>query len=722
MLELKYLQDLWIERETEGMDEPELLRYRSNLLGRDLRITNFGGGNTSAKVPMLDPISGVMVDVLWVKGSGGDLGTIKRDGFATLYQDKLQAIKRRYRGAAHEDEMVDLYPLCTFGNNPRAASIDTPLHAFLPFRHVDHLHPDSAIALAACANGPAQVRRLYEETGIKLVWIPWKRPGFELGLWLENAVGENQDADGILLASHGLFTWGGDSRSCYRNTLRVLDTIEGYVRKRIEARGDGLFGGAVVPTRVDRDALARAVMPVLRGEIGNVIGHFSTSEIIDTFVNSRRASALAFQGTSCPDHFVRTKVRPLFVDWEVQSGNTQSLISAVRAAIPAYREGYIRYYEEHREPGSPAMRSPNPTVAIVPGVGLFSFGRSKAEARITGEFYVNAINVMAGATSMDDLPVQEVIPAERVVDNYVALPPKEAFNIEYWQLEEAKLRRMPPEKELSRKVAVVIGASPGIGMAVSERLVKEGAHVVIADIHPELAEQIAVSLKKGEDTETVAAEPVDSTDRGSLKRMLDSVALRFGGVDILVQVAAVFFPPDTSGRVTEEQWRKTLDINLTASMLAADEAQKVMAEQGTGGSIILISSANGVVPKRGSLAYDVSKAALNHLIREMAVEFAPTVRVNGVAPASVVEGSLQFPRERVISSLTKYGIAFEDSETTEALREKLSHYYAQRTLLKRPVTPREVAEAVYLLASSRLGLTTGHILPVDAGLTEAFLR
>ncbi len=722
MLELKYLQDLWIERETEGMDEPELLRYRSNLLGRDLRITNFGGGNTSAKVPTLDPITGVMVDVLWVKGSGGDLGTIKRDGFATLYQDKLQAIRRRYRGAAYEDEMVDLYPLCTFGNNPRAASIDTPLHAFLPFRHVDHLHPDSAIALAACANGQAQVRRLYEETGIKLVWLPWKRPGFELGLWLENAVRENQDADGILLASHGLFTWGGDSRSCYLNTLRVLDTIEGYVRKRIEARGDRLFGGTVVPTRADRDALARAVMPVLRGEIGNVIGHFSAGGIIDTFVNSRRASALAFQGTSCPDHFVRTKVRPLFVDWDVQSGDVPSLISAVRAAMPAYREGYIRYYEENREPTSPDMRSPNPTVAIVPGVGLFSFGRSKAEARITGEFYVNAINVMAGATSMNDLPAQEDIPAERVVDNYVALPPKEAFNIEYWQLEEAKLRRMPPEKELSRKVAVVIGASPGIGRAVSERLAKEGAHVVVADIRPELAEQIADSLKKGYGAETAAAEPVDSTDRASLKKMLDSVALRYGGVDILIQVAAVFFPPGASGRITEEQWKKTLDINLTASMLAADEAQKVMAEQGTGGSIILISSANAVVPKRGSWAYDVSKAALNHLIREMAVEFAPNVRVNGVAPASVVEGSLQFPRERLISSLTKYGIAFEDSETTESLRLKLSNYYAQRTLLKRPVTPREVAEAVYLLASSRLGLTTGHILPVDAGLTEAFLR
>jgi rhamnulose-1-phosphate aldolase/alcohol dehydrogenase len=722
-MELRYLQDLWDENETVGMDEPDLLRYRSNLLGSDKRLTNFGGGNTSAKVPMEDPLTGETVTVLWVKGSGGDLGTMGRDGFATLYQEKLGGLKRRYRGAAHEDEMVDLYPLCTFGSNPRAASIDTPLHAFLPFRHVDHLHPDWAIALAACANGPAQLERLHKETGLKLVWLPWRRPGFELGLWLERAVRENPDADGILLGSHGLFTWGDTSRESYRNTLRVIDGIGRYVLPRVEAKGDALFGGMVVAPRPDRDALARALLPVLRGATGQGIGHFTDTGDALRFVGSARAPALAWQGTSCPDHFVRTKVRPLFVQWDAERGDATTLIAATKQALPAYREEYARYYEENKQPGSPAMRSPDPTVVLVPGVGMFSFGRSKTEARITGEFYVNAIHVMEGATALDDgLPAQPGISPDRVVDNYVALPPREAFNIEYWQLEEAKLRRLPPEKEMSRKVAVVIGVSPGIGRAIAARLAQEGAHIVAADLRADLAEEAAAELKTQQGTEVAHAETVDCTDRESVRRLLDAVALRYGGVDILACVAAVFFPPDESGRITEEQWRTTFDVNLLGSYVAADEARQMMARQETPGSIVLISSANAVVAKKGSFAYDTSKAALNHLIRELAVECAPHVRVNGVAPASVVEGSLQFPRERVRSSLAKYNIAFDESETTEALRSKLAGFYAQRTLLEREVTPAAVAEAVFLLASRRLGWTTGQILAVDAGLTEALLR
>src|SRR5581483_3544365 len=429
------------------------------------------------------------------------------------------------------------------------------------------------------------------------------------------------------------------------------------------------------------------IMPVLRGEIGGVLGHFDDGETVLRFVNSARAKALAWQGTSCPDHFVRTKVRPLFVDWNPAQGDAASLIAAIRQGMAAYREDYARYYEAHKRPDSPAMRSPNPTVVLVPGVGMFSFGRSKPEARITGEFYVNAIHVIEGATALDDLPAQPGLPADRVVDNYVALPPEEAFNIEYWQLEEAKLKRLSPEKELSRKVAVVIGASPGIGQAVAERLAREGAHVVVADIHAELAQQAAESLQKAFGKEVVAAETVDSTDREAVRRMLDAVVMRYGGLDILVQVAATFFPPDPqTGRITEEQWRKTFDVNLLASMLAADEAQKVMAAQGTEGSIVLISTGN---------------AALHQLIRELAVEFAPRVRVNGVAAASVVEGSLQYPRERVMSSLAKYNLPFDGSETTEALRDKLSSFYAERTLLKRKVTPPDVAEAIFLLASRR---------------------
>jgi rhamnulose-1-phosphate aldolase/alcohol dehydrogenase len=720
---LRFLEDLWKEAETVGMDEPERLRYRSNLLGRDLRLTNFGGGNTSAKVQAEDPVTGETVTVLWVKGSGGDLGTIQRDGFATLYLDRLNALKRRYRGVDEEDAMAEMYPLCTFGNNPRAASIDTPLHGFLPFRHVDHLHPDWAIALAASANGPAQLERLREETGLKLVWLPWKRPGFELGLWLERAVEENPGADGILLGSHGLFTWGDTARESYRNTLRVIDGIGQYVLARVEAKGDRLFGGAKTQPRSDRETLATAVLPVLRGAVGNVLGHFDASETVLRFVNSAVAKDLAWQGTSCPDHFVRTKVRPLFVEWDAERGDAARLIAAIQNALPAYREEYARYYAAHKQPDSPAMRSPNPTVVLVPGVGLFSFGRSKAEARITGEFYINAIHVMEGATALDDLPAQPGLSPERVMENYVALPPQEAFNIEYWRLEEAKLKRLPPEKELSRKVAVIVGASPGIGQAVAERLAKEGAHVVIADLNSALAEETAAGLQKAFGKETAAAETVDCTDRDSMRRMMEAVVRRYGGVDILVQVAATFFPPDpATGRITEAQWRKTFDVNLLGAMIAADEAQRVMAAQGTEGSIVLISSANAVVAKKGSWAYDTSKAALNHLVRELAVEFAPRIRVNGIAPASVVAGSQQFPRERVISSLTKYGIAFDASETDDRLRDRLSGFYAERTLLKRKILPADVAAAAFLLVSHPLGATTGQILAVDAGLTEAFLR
>lgn len=734
-MELKYLQDLWDSNETTGMDEPELLRYRSNLLGRDLRLTNFGGGNTSAKVPMRDPVTGETVTVLWVKGSGGDLGTITREGFATLYLDRLHALKRQYRGVAHEDEMVPLYPLCTFGNNPRAASIDTPLHAFLPFAHVDHLHPDWAIALAACANGPDLLPLLQEEVGLKLAWLPWKRPGFELGLWLEQTVQERHDIDGILLGSHGLFTWGNTARESYLNTLRVIDGIGQFILKRVAAKGEQLFGGARFQSRPDRHALATALLPVLRGMVGPAIGHFIDAPDVLRFVNSNRAPALAFQGTSCPDHFVRTRVRPLYVEWDAASGTTEQLIAATRSAFPIYRQDYIRYYEENRQPDSPPMRSPGPTVVLVPGVGMFSFGRSKSEARITGEFYVNAIHVMEGATACQTGDGQSIAALEphiarwtpdlqrpTAVDNYVALPLREAFGIEYWQLEEAKLRRLPPEKPLSRKVAVVIGCSPGIGRATARRLAREGAHIVAADLNAALARETAEALQQAFGRESAVPETVDCTDRSAIRNMLERITLVYGGIDLMVCVAAVFFPPDTSGRTTDAEWRKTLEVNLLGSYLAADEAAQWMQKQDTGGSIVLISSANAVVPKTGSFAYDVSKAALNHLTRELAIACAPRVRVNAVAPASVVEGSQQFPRERVLTSLAKYGIAFDENESTEALRQKLADFYAQRTLLKQRVAPEDIAQAVFLLASDALHNTTGHVLPVDAGLAEAFLR
>ncbi len=734
-MELHYLKDLWDDVETAGMDEPELLRYRSNLLGRDLRLTNFGGGNTSAKLQGHDPVTGETVEVLWVKGSGGDLGTIKRDGFATLYMNRVNALKTQYRGVEFEDEMADRYPLCTFGNNPRATSIDTPLHAFLPFKHVDHLHPDWAIALAACANGPAMLKKLREETGVNLVWLPWKRPGFELGLWLQRAYEENPECDGIILGSHGLFTWGDTGRASYLSTLRVIDAIGQFVLKRQEAKGEALFGGQAVETRPDGASIARALFPIIRGQVGPAIGHFEEGATVQKFVNSADAKALAYQGTSCPDHFVRTKVRPLFVEWDVKNGSVSEAISALHASLAEYREDYSAYYEENKLPDSPSIRSKNPTVILVPGVGMFSFGRNKAEARITGEFYINAINVMAGAVSLEDEQsgnldllepfIQKFTPnAKRpvVFKNYTAMAMQESFNIEYWSLEEAKIQRMPPEKEMSRKVAFVAGAGPGIGTLTAEQLAKNGAHVVLADIKPEMASLSAERVRKAFGKEIAIGAVVDATNRDAVKKAMDAAVMQYGGIDTLIVVAAVFIAPDVHGHNTDAQWLKTFEVNVLGSNILAEEAFEVIKAQGTEGSIVLVSSANAVVSKKGSLAYDTSKAAVNHLIREMAVTFAPKVRVMGIAPATVVAGSQMFPRDRVISSLAKYDIAFEESENDDDLRDKLANFYAQRTLLKKPVDPMKVAEAAYLAASPKLSLTTGQVIAVDAGLAEAFLR
>lgn len=719
---LHYLQDLWDDALAAGMDEPDLLTYRSNLLGSDLRLTNFGGGNTSAKVREIDPVTGDEVEVLWVKGSGGDLGSIKRDGFATLYMDRLLALKRQYQGVHEEDAMADRYVHCTFNANPRAASIDTPLHGFLPFKHVDHLHPDWAIALAACANGPAQLERLRAETGLHLVWLPWKRPGFELGLWLEKAVQHHPDADGIILGSHGLFTWGNDAKSSYQNTLRVIDAIGAYVVPRINAQGDALFGGQVAPIREDARALALSVLPAIRGMVGHGIGHWVASDDVMRFVNSADADRLAWQGTSCPDHFVRTKVRPLLVKWDAATGDAGSLIVAAKEGMEDYRRDYADYYQAHKSADSPAMRNPNPTVVLIPGVGMLSFGKNKTEARITGEFYVNAIHVMEGATSLGDLPPQEGLPAHRVVNNYVALDPAEAFGIEYWSLEEAKLRRMPPEKELSRKIALVLGAGPGIGRCVAERLAAHGAHVVVADRNATLAEELAAHLQAKFGKELATGLTADATDPVSLALLMEGVIASFGGLDILIDIVGIFIPPGEDGKNTVEQWRTTFDVNVTSMYLASEAAHRVFVAQGTPAAIVHTTSVNAVVPKKGSLAYDTSKTALNHLVRELAMEYAPLVRVNAVAPATVVAGSQMFPRDRVISSLTKYAIPFDPSDSDETLRDRLSAFYAQRTMLKRAVTPERVADALVALATDRFELTTGQVVNVDAGLHEAFLR
>src|ERR1700722_9612180 len=500
--ELRYLKDLWDAEVAAKFDEPELLRYRSNLLGADLRITNFGGGNTSSKIVETDPVSGASTEVLWVKGSGGDLGSIQRGGFATLFLEKLVGLKNRYRGVAYEDEMVELYPLCAFGKNNVAASIDTSLHAFLPFRHVDHLHPDWGIALAATANGLERLEEFNRQFNHHLAWVPWQRPGFELGLMMENAAERQPDCDGIVLGAHGLFTWGGTQRECYLNTITIIDRIGQFVLDHVKRTGRPALGGQRHITRQDREALASQLFPVIRGMVSSqkrLIGNYTGVPEVLQFVNSNWAAELAHMGTSCPDHFIRTKICPLFVDWN-PAGEAREFRAAFESAIKTYREDYQLYYGKHASSDSPAIRDSNPTVVLVPGVGMFSFGKSKTEARVTGEFYVNAIHVMEGATALDDRNTPVHVPqagsaaphsAFTVKHNYVALPPSEAFRIEYWALEEAKLRRQPPEKEFSRQVFVIVGGGSGIGRETAIQAAQRGAHVVVANRNLETAQSVA---------------------------------------------------------------------------------------------------------------------------------------------------------------------------------------------------------------------------------------
>jgi rhamnose utilization protein RhaD (predicted bifunctional aldolase and dehydrogenase)/NAD(P)-dependent dehydrogenase (short-subunit alcohol dehydrogenase family) len=729
---LKFLEDRWDSSLAATLDEPELLRYRSNLLGSDLRITNFGGGNTSSKIAETDPLTGEPVEVLWVKGSGGDLGSIKRTGFATLYQQKLLALERNYKGAETEDEMVAMYPLCAFRNNPVAASIDTPLHGFLPFKHVDHLHPDWGIALAASANGLERMEEFNRAFGHQLVWTPWQRPGFELAMMIKRAVEQNPGCNGIVLGGHGLFTWGETQRECYLNTLRVIDSIGQFIEKHGE--GKVHFGGEAVPARDNRRELAVRIAPFLRGHISaqnRWIASFSDAPDVLQFVNSAHARELAFLGTSCPDHFVRTKIRPLFVPWAANEG-LEELKQHIVRSLAEYRKQYRAYYRAFATAGSPAIRDASPTVVLIPGMGMFSFGKNKTEARITGEFYTNAIQVMDGASQLADgnAAPPRIVPqcqpgmdpaSFKVFANYVALPALEAFRIEYWVLEEAKIRRQPPEKELSRRVALVVGAANGIGREVARLAAVRGAHVVVADRDFEGVARVQAELASLTSAESTCATAIDICNREAIRAALDAAVAAFGGVDILVNTAALFASsPD--GTISDAQWAATLDVNVTANYLLADEVARIFEEQGLHGQVVFTSSANAVVAKQGSEAYDVSKAALSHLVRELAVSLAPNVRVNAIAPATVVKGSTMFPRERVRASLRKYDIPFQESFSDEELRSRLAHYYAERTLTHKAIDPADCAEAILFLASPRARCTTGHVIPVDGGLTDAFLR
>ncbi|MFT4114691.1 bifunctional rhamnulose-1-phosphate aldolase/short-chain dehydrogenase [Silvibacterium sp.] len=729
---LHFLEDKWDDAVASKLDEPELLRYRSNLLGSDLRITNFGGGNTSSKLEQIDPVSGKPVKVLWVKGSGGDLGSIKRAGFATLYLERLLQLEAQYKGVAEEDAMVALYPLVTFANNPTAASIDTPLHGFLPFPHVDHLHPDWGIALAASANGKQKMDEFNKEYGHKLAWLPWQRPGFELGMMLRQIVAETPGCDGVVLGGHGLFTWGETQRECYLNTITIIDQFGQFIAKHEAREGHTRFGGAKVKSHDERKAIAAKVMPVLRGAVSRKqrwIGSFTDTASVLDFVNSSYAEQLAHLGTSCPDHFIRTKIRPMFLKWD-PAGDPASIPAVIETALETYRAEYSEYYTKHALPDSPKQRDASPTVVLLPGVGMFTFGKNKTEARLTGEFYINAIGVMRGAGALgggiDCKEIPQAGPAATadqftVFDNYVALPPSEAFRIEYWALEEAKIRRQPPEKQLSRKIALIVGGGSGIGREVALLAAERGAHIVVADRDTAGAASVADECKVIAGKEAVAHTSIDITKRDAIKAALEATVAEFGGVDIIINTAAIF-PSSPTGVISDEQWGLTLDINVTSNFRLAEEAHVLLKKQGLEATLVLTSSANAVVPKRGSEAYDVSKAALSHLVRELAVGLAPLVRVNGISPATVVKGSTMFPRDRVKASLSKYSIPFEESATDDELRDALAAFYAQRTLTHVPIDPKDNAEAILFLAGPLSRCTTGHIIPVDGGLIEAFLR
>ena len=733
--EITHLKDLWDEKQAAALagNELALLRYRSNLLGADLRITNFGGGNTSSKIEQPDPFTGKPVRVLAVKGSGGDLGSIKDSGFALLYLDRLEQLKTIYRGEQHEDDMVRYYPLSAFGENGVAASLDTPLHAFLPFPHVDHLHPDWAIALAASANGKDKLQEFNHRFGRRIAWVPWQRPGFELALLIEKAVRENPGVDGLLLGSHGLFTWGRSQRECYLNSIRTIDQMGEFIMDHQSKKG-ALFGGLEHAPHPGRRDAAAQILPALRGVMSSnrrVVAHYADDDDALTFAGSKWSKELGSLGTSCPDHFLRTRICPLFIDWNPAKANLDALKARIQEQAEQYRVEYKKYYDAWATPDSPKLRDSNPSVVIIPGLGLFGFGKNKKEARITTEFFINAIHVMAGAIALEDGEVKHPLPQARRPEqsaqfkcfhNYVALPRSEAFRIEYWALEEAKLQRMPPEAEFSRKIVLVVGGGSGIGREVALLLARKGAHVAIADIHAESAKGTAAEAAAIASADFAASTAVDLGSSTSLAEAAKFTILQFGGIDAVVNTAAIYSVPGAGNRLTDEQWAKTFQVNVTGNYLLARETEWVFKDQKLPAAMVLTSSANAVVPKQGTEAYDTSKTALSHLIRELAIGLGPMVRVNGIAPATVVAGSTMFPRDRVIHSLEKYKIEFSESESTEELREKLAGFYARRTLTQKPILPQDCAKAIVWLASDESSKTTGHVIPVDGGLADAFLR
>jgi rhamnulose-1-phosphate aldolase/alcohol dehydrogenase len=698
----KHVSYLWDDAKAAELqgDEVALLVYRSNLLGADLRLTNYGGGNTSCKTMAIDPTTGKETEVMWVKGSGGDLGTMKRSGLAALYVDCLRGLKNVYRGIEHEDEMVELFNHCIYNLKSKAPSIDTPLHGFLPFKHIDHLHPDAAIAIAAAKDGKKITQELFNG---KIGWVEWQRPGFDLGLQLRQCLDENPGIRGIMLGSHGLFTWGDTAYESYLNTLEVIETCAQYLEDNYGKKGK-IFGGEKIKSLPKKERLKKAALlaPVLRGFCSSetkMVGHFTDDERVLEYINSYDLEKLAPMGTSCPDHFLRTKISPLVLNLSAneQINDIPFLKKKLEPQFEEYRKMYTDYYNNCKHENSPAIRDANPVVILYPGVGMFTFAKNKQTARVAAEFYTNAINVMKGAEAISD---------------YTSLPRQEAFDIEYWLLEEAKLQRMPKPKSLSGRVALITGSGGGIGKAIAKKFAEEGACVIINDINEERISETVSEFEKIFTKDNVASVKLDVTDEQTIEEAVKVAALDFGGVDIVVNNAGISISKPIREH-TLDDWNKLYDILVKGQFLVSQSCIHVMRSQGFGGDIINIVSKNSIVAGPNNVAYGSAKAAQAHLSRLMAAELgADKIRVNIVNPDAVISDSNIWAGGWAEGRAKAYGITVEE----------LPAYYAKRTLLNETILPEDIANACFAFVGGLLNKSTGNILNVDGGIAAAFVR
>ena len=701
-IDFKHVSYLWDESKAAELagDEVALLIYRSNLLGADLRLTNYGGGNTSCKAVTKDPLTGKEVEVMWIKGSGGDIGTLKKSGLAALYVDRLRSLKNVYRGIEFEDEMVELFNHCIFDLNSKAPSIDTPLHGFLPFKHIDHLHPDAAIAIAAAKDGERITQELFEGT---IGWVDWQRPGFDLGLQLQECLAKNPGIRGIMLGSHGLFTWGDTAYESYMNTLEVIERCAEYLEENYNKKGP-VFGGQKIQSleQADRLKQAAALAPVLRGFCSSknrMIGHFTDDSRVLEFINSNDLDRLAPLGTSCPDHFLRTKISPLVLDLEAAAdlSDVAVLKEKLSPAFEEYRKMYEAYYNTCKHDNSPAIRDANPVVILYPGVGMFTFAKDKQTARVAAEFYTNAINVMKGAEAISE---------------YTSLPRQEAFDIEYWLLEEAKLQRMPKPKVLSGRIALITGSAGGIGKAIAKKFVQEGAVVILNDMNPERLQEAGNEFEKqfGKDNHTTAV--MDVTNNDNIKKAFDQAALAFGGVDIIINNAGLSISK-TIGEHTEKDWDLLYDVLVKGQFFVTQAAVEVMKKQATGGDIVNIVSKNALVSGPNNAGYGSAKAAQLHLSRLNAAELGVDgIRVNVVNPDAVISDSNIWAGGWAEGRAKAYGITVAE----------LPAYYAKRTLLNEIILPDDIANACLAFVGGLLGKSTGNVLNVDGGVAPAFVR